>query len=712
MADNINYGKLVPTQSIGMEVDAMVNLATWRRKSFERKWYDNNFFDDGYHFRAVNRTTGKITDNVDGTQDSPIRAIPKASRQLRGIVNLLLGPDYVPVIYPEDVSQLNYRSPEEYQMALKMSKDIAKKEGHWIKEEWNKQELWDKMVLLMLLAAKNSVSYLQIWPDAVDEKIRTQVYDAFDIALLGDRTDIQDCPFIVKCTPKLIAEIKANENFDPEALAKMTPDNKYASSEIKDAYMRSKFGMGRESDSAATLIQKEAFMKVYLNKNNYAEVSQMAGKTGAMEGKKIGDVMIRHTFAAGGITLMDEYANLKKYPFVDFRYEPGPIYQKAIIENFIPANKTLDILATRVEKWANTMVTGTWMTRKGENFDITNIPGGQVLKYDSTPPVQGQMANVPSGIFDLMSFMEKVIEEQGASTSALGSIPSGVKSGIAIESVKNTEYANLKIASNQLKKCIKQITECMLDYASEYFIKPQTVSMMEKGEPTYFDIIGKKGYEAYRKVDKGFARQPIVISSEHIVNIEVQSGLGFTQEGRKETLKQIIAFFAPLIQQGLVSQDALKVIVKSLLDSYRFGSTQDVIDAMDTGTTTAPINEEQLKQIQIAVLQALKDSGMVGPEADQKLVDSTKLGTLETLKETGVLDKMNQPKEQVQAKGPSESISFKDLPPIGQVQMAQKAGIQLSPEDIQAEKDAETQLASDQAKEAVALKGANANQKG
>jgi hypothetical protein len=189
------------------------------------------------------------------------------------------------------------------------------------------------------------------------------------------------------------------------------------------------------------------------------------------------------------------------------------------------------------------------------------------------------------------------------------------------------------------------------------------------------------------------------------VDIEVQSGLGFTQEGRKETLQQIIAFFTPLIQQGLITQDALKVVVRSLLDSYQFGNTQDVMEAMDSGTQTAPINEEQLKQIQIAVLQALKDSGVVGPEADQKLVDSTKLGTLETLKETGMLDHMNEPKEQPEKKGPSESISFKDLPPAGQAQMAAQAGIQLLPEEIQAEKDAQAEQTMRQTAQQAQLKG-------
>ena len=35
------------------------------------------------------------------------------------------------------------------------------------------------------------------------------------------------------------------------------------------------------------------------------------------------------------------------------------------------------------------MITGTWLTRKGENFQITNIPGGQKIEWENTPPVQG-----------------------------------------------------------------------------------------------------------------------------------------------------------------------------------------------------------------------------------------------------------------------------------------------------------------------------------
>jgi len=113
---------------------------------------------------------------------------------------------------------------------------------------------------------------------------------------------------------------------------------------------------------------------------------------------------------------------------------------------FIPANKSLDSVASRVERHIGTMIAGTWLKRRGENFTPTNIAGGQVMEYETTPPTQMPHTPIPSHVFAYIQFLNSVIEEQGASTAALSQLPPGVKSGIAIESLKATEYANLKIA--------------------------------------------------------------------------------------------------------------------------------------------------------------------------------------------------------------------------------------------------------------------------
>jgi hypothetical protein len=647
MADNLDIiDRFTPTSGIGQKVDEMVTYAENQRKSFERKWYDNNFFDDGYHFRYVSRSTGKIVDvNTSDNANMPQRAIPKASRQIRGIANLLMGLEPVPVVYPEKVSISQFPptfDPQSgqlvenpaYKEALERARDIAQKAGHWLMNEWEEQDLKEKLMFAVILAAKHSVSFIQCWPDAVEEKIKTQVYDAFDIYLSGNVTDIEDSPFLIKAVPQLISVIKANELFDKEQLKQITPDNKYASSEIKQAYMQSKLGSGMESDNAATLILKEAFVKEYLTEQNFSEVAKKTEDANWLKERKPGDMVMRHIFSAGGIWLLDEYVDLINYPFTAVQLESGPLYQTPLMDRFIPTNKSLDIVTSRIERYLNTMITGTWLARDGENFQITNISGGQVLKYKTTPPVQANMVNLPPAIFQYVGLLEKFIDEQGTAAASFNQLPSGVKSGVAIESVKATEYANLKIATDMLKKAVKDISEKILVYMSD-FVQPHTVYSMEDKNPEYFDVMGQRGIEARKSIaamqgeEFQLPQDTIPITKDMKVNIEVESGMGYTMEGKKATMQQLVGFFTPLIQAGLVPPEAIAVLSKKLLETYQFGATQEFVEALQSGATMQ--NEQQIQQLKVALLETMQEAGVVGQEADQKQVMTSKIGTVEAL---------------------------------------------------------------------------------
>src|SRR3990167_3292967 len=133
----------------------MMTLADNQRKTYSRHWYDNNFFDDGNHFRFVSRTTGRIVDLSErATLFAPQRAIPKASRQVRGMANLILSQDFIPIVYPEKVTRVNYPDPQGFQMAWEEAKLVAKRSGHWLESEWKDQDLTIKIALMMLLMLK------------------------------------------------------------------------------------------------------------------------------------------------------------------------------------------------------------------------------------------------------------------------------------------------------------------------------------------------------------------------------------------------------------------------------------------------------------------------------------------------------------------------------------------------------------------------------
>jgi hypothetical protein len=690
----------VASANIGQAVDEIMTASTSERKGFERRWYDNNFFDDGYHFRYLSRTQNKIVDlSEKQNMWAPIRAIPKASRQIRGVANLLVSRDFVPSIYPEKISKSQYPSQKttdpntgqpveipnpEYQMALDEAKRIAKSSGHWLQEEFKDKNIAELIAYMVILAAKHSISFLKVWPDAINEEIKIAVKDAFDIYLKGSVNEVEESPYLVDAVPKLISEIKANENFDEEQLSKINPDNKQASSEIKNAYMASRFGRDFNADSTATLIQKESFLQEYIDeevverlKIQYAKYEDKDSEE-ILTKKKKGDKILRHSFTAGNIGLYDRYTSLPSYPYADFRFEPGPIYQVPLIERFIPANKSLDMLVSRAERYAHTMVVGTWLKRKGEQFEITNQAGGQIIEYQGTPPVQGEMASIPPFFFELIGFMQSLIEEQGVSTSTLGKLPSGVKANAAIESLKESEYSNLVIADRRLKGTVKKIAEKFLDLADDYFTTPKSVYYLEKGEPEYFDVIGESAMKKRKEVGMDTPPDVIPIKKDYKVDIEITSSLAYTREGQKEVLNGLMDKMILLSQQGLVPPEAIKVVVQQFLEIFQFGATSEVMDAITEFGQQGNMDNNQIQAIKVALMEVFKDlkGSEMFPDQETRIKEA-KVAAVEVYKDTGA----GQPKTQ-ETKGPSESISFKDLPAEGKIQMAGQAGIELSPEAV------------------------------
>ena len=677
----------ITTDKIGQFVYELINYASTERRSFERRWYDNNFFDDGYHYRYLQRTTNKIVDLSDrSNMYNPMRAVPKASRQIRGMANLLVANDPTPVVFPERVLKSRFidkfsgqLNKDTYQLALNIAKEAAKKRGYWLEQEFAHQELAEKIAFMVILAAKHGVSWLQIWPDAVEEQIKTQVYDAFDVYVVGSMTDPEDSPFMGKGVKRLISQIKVDEKFDPEQTAKITPDNKRASSEIKEAYLNSRYGKESNPDAAASIIQNELYIKEYLNDEIRGRINAQDDADKILKGKEDGDMVMRQVFTAGNIWLRDRYVNLNHYPFVDFRFEPGNIYQVPLIERFIPQNKSIDAVVSRIEKFTHTMAVGAYMKRSGEQTKITNDAGGQVLEYEQTPPAQLQLATMPQYVFEFLSYLGALIDEQGVSLSTLNKLPTGVKAASAIESMKESEYSNLVIASRRVKRTLQTISERMLEIADEYFVTPQEIEYLDKGNPDYFQVIGMSALEGRRKLKVETPEDVIPIKKDLKVDIEIQNGAAYTREGKRALAKQIMDTMLQYYQMGIIPPESVKVAFEQWLQDYGFGATSEFMDKWQEGAANGTLTDANMKQIKTSIMEVMGDLIKAGVfPTPQQRIQETKVATAETMKD------VPSNGQQQSAKEPSQSISFKDLPPEGKAQMAAKVGINIRPESVAA----------------------------
>ncbi|MDE1866617.1 MAG: hypothetical protein KGI08_02755, partial [Thaumarchaeota archaeon] len=358
----------------------------------------------------------------------------------------------------------------------------------------------------------------------------------------------------------------------------------------------------------------------------------------------------------------------------DLRFESGLLYQVPLMERFIPLNKTQDIVITRLEKWINTMVTGIYMVRKGENMVISNIPGGQKVEYEGTPPAQMQIGNVGATPFQFMEMTNKYIEEQGISSNQIQNLPSNIANN-TIENIQQQEFTNLKFAIARLKACVTRIGELCIERADKEFVKPQEISYKEDQNVQYFSVIGSRGAKIHKEVDKKLPRDIVTLNRKLKIRVEADTGFGLTQEGRRKAMSELMNTMVEFYKLGFLGSGATALLVKRYVEEYGYGSTEEFMEAIDKGITQGQMSQQQIMQMKVAIAQVLKDTKSAGPAMNQQLVDSTKLGVAQVMKDTGLLDKLGaEGKDNIEVDNLVKL--YKDASPDLRRQIEQKLGLQ------------------------------------
>lgn len=689
MADRLNNAVLhsPDTKAVGKMVEDMNFQAIMRRRAWERRWYNTNWFDDGLHFRVMSKRTGQIIDHVQRNSGFIERAIPSASKQIRGIGALLLTPDYYPVVYPENITQEDYRNKAtgqvdqaKLQQAQEQAKEEARKRGVFLQTTWEDDlDLELKLMDMILLTAKNGISFLKVYTDPITKRIRADVHDAFDIIMYGDKRELDDLPFITVAEPWDFNEVISSDMFDEDKKKELSPDNLYATSEIKEAYMRARYGSKLNAQNLNTIIVRETFIKEYLSDDNWKQAIKLGEDTGAMEGKSKGDLIMRHPFSAGGVTLKDEYIDYDNYPFAELRLESGYLYQVPLMERFIPLNKSKDIVTTRIEKWINTMVSGIYRVRKGENMIISNIPGGQKVEYEGTPPDQMPISNVGATPFQFLEFIDKNMEEQGISSNNVSQLPNNIANN-TIENIQQQEYTNMKFATARLRNCVTRIGELVMERADKEYIHPVEISYKEDNDVKYFNVIGSRGKKAYKKVNKDLPNDLVTLNRKAKIRVEADKGFGLTQDGRRQAMEALMKEMTQLYQLGFLGPQAMSMLVKRFVEEYGYGSTEEFMEAVEDGVTQGQMSQQQIQQIKIAMLQVLKDTKSAGPGMNKQLIESTKLGTLQTLKDVGLIKESEEEGKPDSAMAALVNL-YKNAPPDIRRQIETQMGLQPSQDE-------------------------------
>jgi hypothetical protein len=156
---------------------------------------------------------------------------------------------------------------------------------------------------------------------------------------------------------------------------------------------------------------------------------------------------------------------------------------------------------------------------------------------------------------------------------------------------------------------------------------------MDGNDTDYFDVIGERGVEARKKIKEPLVGDIVPLKKEYEVQIDVQSGLGFTDEGKKGRMMEIMDYMVQMSQGGIVDPQVVRQAMKKMLEVYQYGPTEEMMEALDQ---PAPIiNEDMLSQIKLAVAETLKDVGYQPPPSEDERIMQTKVGVAEAVKDLG-----------------------------------------------------------------------------
>jgi hypothetical protein len=306
-----------------------------------------------------------------------------------------------------------------------------------------------------------------------DNDIWVAVWDAFDIQFAPEVDSIYESPILIKSINKIIIDVRNNPHYNDNK-NDIAPITKYSPDEMKDLRMVEKFGYHRQKDEGETCDLKEYYIKEFV-------------ETGAPHP----EVRIRIvTIANDSILLRNEMTEMTEFPFVLYSPHSGPLFQPAWIERLIPTNKSLDLIVSNIETFFHLMNRGYWVKHKNANVSRIVNESGSFIEWDVVKPEQAQLASIPNYVFAHMANLEKWIEEQSVSAVSTGRVPRGVKAYKAIESLKQSDFANMGAATASLETAIEKCAEIMLDYAERYYTEPRTVYRLQENKPDYFDVAG------------------------------------------------------------------------------------------------------------------------------------------------------------------------------------------------------------------------------
>jgi hypothetical protein len=537
----------------------LLQQAKSARERYDRDWLSRDLFRRGYQF-ASQQGTSVILAN---------------SSQARIPVNLLWA--FIRSIRNQ-VTSFNPKWEVMPEFKGKESEENARLTGKLLDYLFVKMNLVKKIKDAVTQGLMFSIGgpFEVVWNPNYDNgphqpkgEVEIILHDPFDVYFDPNATDMDSCEYIIKAVKTSVSEIRNNESYGDIRLMLETGSSKQAESEYKQF-----------------LIQTIQSGKISTPEEETVILYELQKK----ERKSDGNIGIRYYTWVDQlpIPLRDELIDQEEFDMEIFQADSNPLemYGESWSKHVIALNKIVNALESSIFEYNYRCAKGRFVIDKNSGIKaITNEHGSIIEKNRGAEikslPLQSLPPSVENQIIRIKSMLEDI---SGVHDVSLGRTPVGIKAGIALAELKQSDTSNQDDLVQNLELCLMRLGKKVLKKVAKYYTTPRIVKVVGTGRMVeHFAVVGENYIPENKNTWKIKAEKyPLDrISSNNELQVQIGSWLSYSKEAQQKTILE-------LAKDGLISQE-------DVLKYLEFPNVQEIIDK----TRSERIIEMKRKENQI-----------------------------------------------------------------------------------------------------------------
>lgn len=497
------------------------------RRDVDWKWFLYDLWVDGKHYARWDRDTEQIVTDYKGNGEGKI-AINFVASILRSISNFVSSSKPKAEVTPDDFSEQNV--------------DDAINATKYLDFIHDKLRLGIKLRGSIWNALKYSTGFWQILWNEDENEVEVCQIDPYDLYWDPDAREPKEAKYAVLAVKRKIEDLENDPKYDKNAVEKIKADNKLASSSLKEKLLTiDKKGGKFDNKEDGTVILREHWYKEYKDGKCNVYVSAVAG---------------------GQIIRKPELVDYTEIiPFFRLRADTEPLtmYGSGWVRDLIAPNKQINRLESQLAEYNDLMNKGKWISDKNAGVRIINNENGQIIeKKRGFEVAQVPIQPLSAAIYQQEARLKSYLEELGAAQDALvGRIPTGAKSGKAIQSLQQGNANSIMGLQMNVEDFLDECYEFILHIASKKYQFARNISPIQHtGEREFIKIIGQEA--------NNIPEDATVIQGKNIVRVKISSWNTMSADARRENI----------IELAKVIQDLPEDVI---LQAFEIGNVSDIV---------------------------------------------------------------------------------------------------------------------------------------